>query len=62
MALKVQVGVVIFSTTAENVFYLNDYGTKEEVQRAIMRYGIYRGDDFIIFLKLLIKSFESCVL
>ena len=54
MALKVQVGVVIFSTTAENVFYLNDYGAKEEVQRAIMRYGIYREDDFIIFLKLLI--------
>ena len=62
MALKVQVGVVIFSTTAENVFYLNDSGTKEEVQRAITRYGIYREDDFIIFLKRLIKSFESCVL
>ena len=46
MTLQVQVGVVIFSTTAENVFHLRDYGTKEEVQRAIMRFGICRKDDF----------------
>ena len=35
--MQIRVGVVVFSTTAENIFYLNDYFTKQGV-----RNGIYR--------------------
>ncbi len=34
---QVRVGVVIFSTKAEHIFYLNDYFTTEEVKDAISR-------------------------
>ena len=38
---QVRVGVVVFSTSAENVFYLNDHLTKSDVQDAIQRYTFF---------------------